>query len=208
MAEFSPADDFLPVYDVSDAVATVADAGREPTWEALLDVDLIKLGREAPMVGMLGALRMLPEIVAHLIHGERPAKPPPSMRLRDLPSIPMAEGGWILLDERPDEEIALGLVGKLWRPVIEFARIESAEHFRRFDEPGFAKTVYDLAVRDLGPHRTLLSGLMRTATTMSTRAAGFVVIGRSGWDRAPTSSSRRCSTRPDAPPRPTPAKTR
>ena len=165
MAEFSPADDFLPVYDVSDAVATVADAGREPTWEALLDVDLIKLGREAPMVGMLGALRMLPEIVAHLIHGERPAKPPPSMRLRDLPSIPMAEGGWILLDERPGEEIALGLVGKFWRPVIEFARIESAEHFRRFDEPGFAKTVYDLAVRDLGPHRTLLSGLMRTATT-------------------------------------------
>jgi hypothetical protein len=75
MAEFSPADDFLPVYDVSDAVATVADAGREPTWEALLDVDLIKLGREAPMVGMLGALRMLPEIVAHLMatgHRVRP----------------------------------------------------------------------------------------------------------------------------------------
>jgi hypothetical protein len=165
MVDFEFADDFLPVYDVSDAVATVAEADREPAWEALLDVDLLKVGREAPMVGMLGALRMLPEIVGHLIHGERPAKPPQSVRLRDLPSIPMADGGWILLDERPGEEIALGLVGKFWRPVIEFARIESAVEFRSFDEPGFAKTVYDLAVREVGPNRTLLSGLMRTATT-------------------------------------------
>jgi len=162
-AEF--ADEFLPVYDVSDAVATVAYADRETTWRALLEVDLLKLGREAPVVGMLGALRMLPEIVGHVLHGERPAKPPESMRLRDLPSIPMYEGGWILLGERPGQEIALGLVGKFWRPVIEFARIANADEFREFDEPGFAKTVYDLSLRELDPNRTLLSGLMRTATT-------------------------------------------
>jgi hypothetical protein len=165
MADFELAEDFLPVYDVSDAVATAADADRETAWRALLDVDLLKLGREAPVVGMLGALRMLPEIVGHLLHGERPAKPPASMRLRDLASIPMYEGGWILLGERAGEEIALGLVGKFWRPVIEFARITSADEFRAFDEPGFAKTVYDLSVRELDTHTTLLSGLMRTATT-------------------------------------------
>jgi hypothetical protein len=165
MVEFELADAFLPVYDVSDAVATAADADRETAFQALLDVDLVTLGREAPMVGMLGALRMLPEIVGHLLHGERPAKPPASMRLRDLPSIPMYEGGWILLGERPGHEIALGLVGKFWRPVIEFARITSADEFREFDQPGFAKTVYDLSVEELGAGRTLLSGLMRTATT-------------------------------------------
>jgi hypothetical protein len=165
MVEFELADAFLPVYDVSDAVATVADADRETAFQALLDVDLVTLGREAAVVGMLGALRMLPEIVGHLLHGERPAKPPASMRLRDLPSIPMYEGGWILLGERPGQEIALGLVGKFWRPVIEFAPITSADEFRGFDEPGFAKTVYDLSARELGAGRTLLSGLMRTATT-------------------------------------------
>jgi hypothetical protein len=165
MSQAELADDFLPVYDVSDAVATVAYADRETAWRSLLDVDLLKLGREAPVVGMLGALRMLPEVVGHLLHGERPAKPPESMRLRDLPSIPMNEGGWILLGERPGEEIALGLVGKFWRPVIEFARIASADEFREFDEPGFAKTVYDLSLRELDPNRMLLSGLMRTATT-------------------------------------------
>ena len=72
-----------------DAVAAMVEADSETAWRALLDVDLLKLGREAPLVGMLGALRMLPELVGHLLHGERPAKPPESMRLRDLPSIPM-----------------------------------------------------------------------------------------------------------------------
>jgi hypothetical protein len=60
---------------------------------------------------------MLPEVVGHLLHGMRPAKPPESLRLRDLPSIPMYERGWILLGKRPGAEIALGLVGKFWRPV-------------------------------------------------------------------------------------------
>jgi hypothetical protein len=165
VSEAELADDFLPVYDVSDAVATVADADRETAWRALLDVDLLKLGREAPLLGTLGALRMLPEVVGHLLHGERPAKPPDAMRLRDLASIPMYEGGWILLGERPGEEIALGLVGKSWRPVIEFARVTSSDEFREFDVPGFAKTVYNLAVREVGTSKTLLSGLMRTATT-------------------------------------------
>ena len=88
MADFELADQLLPVYDVSDAVATVAVADREAAWRALLDVDLLKLGREAPLVGMLGALRMLPEIVGHVLHGERPAKPPEAMRIRDLPVDP------------------------------------------------------------------------------------------------------------------------
>lgn len=165
MTDFELAETFLPIYDVSDAVATVADTDRETAFGALLDVDLLKLGREAPVVGMLGALRMLPDVVGHLLHGEPPARPPDSMRLRDLPSIPMYEGGWILLGERPGEEIALGLVGRFWRPVIEFARITSAEEFRAFDEPGFAKTVYDLSARELEGRRTMLSGLMRTMTT-------------------------------------------
>jgi hypothetical protein len=58
----------LPVYDVSDAVAAVVEADTEVAWQALLDVDLLKLRREAPLVGMLGAVRMVPETVGHLLH--------------------------------------------------------------------------------------------------------------------------------------------
>jgi hypothetical protein len=42
--------------------------------------------------------------------------------------------------------------------------VTSADEFRDFDEPGFAKTVYDLSVREVRC-QALLSGLMRTATT-------------------------------------------
>lgn len=47
-------DEFLPVYDVSDAVATVVDADVEATWRALMQVDLIEVGRRRPLVAALG----------------------------------------------------------------------------------------------------------------------------------------------------------
>jgi hypothetical protein len=157
-------DDFLPVYDVSDAVATVVDADVQTTWNALMEVDLIDVGRRRPLVGVLGAIRMLPDVVGHVLHGELPQRPPPHLRLRDTTAMPLQGGGWVLLGERPQDEIALGLVGKFWRPVIEFANV-TADGFRDFTEPGYAKTIYSLSVRPLGERRTLLSGVMRTATT-------------------------------------------
>jgi hypothetical protein len=157
-------DEFLPVYDVSDSVATVVRADLATTWDALTEVDLIDVGRRRPLVAVLGALRALPEIVSHVLHGEPPVRAPKRLRLRDTTQIPLGEGGWVLLGERPRDEIALGLVGKFWWPVIPFANV-TTEEFRSFSQPGFAKTVYSLSVRALDEHRTLLTGVMRTATT-------------------------------------------
>ena len=157
-------DDFLPAYDVSDSVATVVEADVARVWEALLAADLIEAGRRRPLVGLLGALRALPDIAAHLLHGEPPPTAPKTLRLRDTVDLPRDQGGWVLLGERPQDEIALGLVGKFWRPVITFATVPR-EGFRDFAEPGWAKTVYSLAVRPLDGNRTLLTGTMRTATT-------------------------------------------
>lgn len=158
-------DQFMPVYDVSDQVATVVAADLAATWAALMEVDLIDVGRRRPLVAVLGALRMLPEIVSHLLHGEPPPGQPAHLRLRDLATLPMNSGGWVLLGVQDHHEIALGLAGKFWRPVIEFAPVSSAAAFQDFAEPGFAKTIYSLSVRALDPGRTLLSGTMRTMTT-------------------------------------------
>lgn len=158
------ADEFLPIYDISDEVATVVDANAEIVWAALMDADLLEVGKRYPLVGVLGGLRMLPELVSLLLHGERPPKAPAALRLRDMGQLPRNQGGWILLGERPGEEIALGLVGKFWRPVILYADV-AANGFRDFAEPGYAKTVYNLGIRALDDGRTLVSGLMRTATT-------------------------------------------
>jgi hypothetical protein len=165
------ADEFLPVYDVSDEVATVVHAEPRAVWDALVRADLIALGRRAPLVGVLGAIRLLPELAGHLLHGERPPRAPASMTLHDMAEAPRAEGGWLLLGERPGSEIALGLVGKFWRPVIEYADV-TADQFRPFSEPNFAKTVYELGIRPV-EGGSLLSALMRTATTDERARAWF-----------------------------------
>jgi hypothetical protein len=158
------ADDLLSVFDVSDELAVVVEVGAAATWDALNNADLIDVGRRRPLVGVLGALRDLPEIATHLLHGERPLGAPVRLTLRDATGLPTIGGGWILLGERPGEELALGLVGKFWRPVIEYADVD-AEHFKAFAEPGWAKTVYALGVTALDADRTLLRAVMRTVAT-------------------------------------------
>jgi hypothetical protein len=124
------------------------------------------------MVAALGALRALPEIVADLVHGEAPQSPPKRLRLRDTVDLPTGEGGWVLLGETPNEELALGMVGKFWRPVIEYTAVAPNE-FTTFDEPGWAKTIYSLSVRGLNAKQTRLSAEMRTATTDERARAWF-----------------------------------
>ena len=141
-------DEFLPVYDVSDEVATVVAADPQTTWDALMDADLIEVGRQRPLVALLGAVRVLPDLVWQRLHGEHAPAAPERLTLRDTTKLPMRRGGWVLLAERPPEEIALGLVGRFWRPVIEFAQIEGSV-FSDWAEPGFAKTIYALGTRRL-----------------------------------------------------------
>lgn len=158
-------DDFLPTYDVSDSVAVVVEADPSTTWDALLAADLMEVGRRHRSVAALGGLRMLPEIVVGLLHAQLPPSPPEHMTLTDAASISGEAGGWVLLGRNEEaREIALGLVGKFWRPVIKFATVR-AEDFRTFDQRGWAKTVYALRAEEVGPGRTLLTGVMRTATT-------------------------------------------
>ena len=64
-------DDFLPVYDISDEVATVVSADQKATWNALMNADLIDVGRKRPLVAMLGAARMLPDRPGKPGQGER-----------------------------------------------------------------------------------------------------------------------------------------
>jgi hypothetical protein len=157
-------EELLPVYDVCDQLALVTRADPETAWRALGELDLIELGRRRPLIGALSAIRALPAIAAAVLHGGRPQSPPKRLRLAELSDAPAGEGGWTLLGERPGRELALGLVGRFWRPVIEFAEV-SAEGFREFDRPGYAKTVYSFEVRPLAEGGSLLVGTMRTATT-------------------------------------------
>jgi hypothetical protein len=157
-------DEFLPAYDFSDTIETTVAADRATTWRALMEADLIEVGRRRPLVGLLGAVRVLPELVWQRLHGEHPPATPERLTLRDATKLPMSDGGWLLLGERPEDEIAFGLVGKFWRPVIEYVEVE-ATAFKDFAQPGLAKAVYALGTRALDDRRTLLWATTRTATT-------------------------------------------
>jgi hypothetical protein len=77
--------------------------------------------------------------------------------------LPASGGGWILLGERPGEELALGLVGKFWRPVIQYVDAD-VDRFTAFTEPGWAKTVYSLG-SPRSTASTPFRAVMRTAPT-------------------------------------------
>ncbi len=158
------ADQFLPVFDISTELAVPVEADSATTWSTLMAADLMEMGRRRPMLGLLGAVRALPELATHVLRGQRPPRAPSHMTLRDTTELPAGSGSWTLLGERPGREIALGLVGRFWRPAISYADVP-AEAFKDFAEPGYAKTVYALGVQALAGERTLLWAQMRTTST-------------------------------------------
>jgi hypothetical protein len=180
-------DEFLPAYDISDSVATVVHANTESTWGALMEVDMLEVGRSKPLIGLLTTMRMLPDVASHILHGERSPAMPDRMRLRDIAEIPFEQGGWVLLGERPADELALGLVGKFWRPVIEYAAVPP-ERFRISQSPATQNT----STPSLSAASTMLEPCCgakcgwRRPTSMP--GAGFGATGRSASARERTCS--------------------
>lgn len=156
-------EDLLPIFDTSDEAAVVVHADVETTWQALLATDLLEVGRTHKLVGGLSMLRVLPQIAAGLAHGELPEPVPDSMLLGELSDGTSGDGSWVLLGTRPEQEIAFGLVGKFWKPMIEYASVP-ADEFAHFDDPGWAKTIYAFRLTPV-EGGTLLTAVMRTATT-------------------------------------------
>jgi hypothetical protein len=50
--------------------------------------------------------------------------------------------GFVLLGER-DRELALGAVGRFWRPVSRLAPVDGRDGFSSFSQPGHARAVMD-----------------------------------------------------------------
>lgn len=71
------------------------------------------------------------------------------MRLRGLPRWSltfdgMLKSGFILLADKPSEEIVFGLIGRFWTLSPQLRHAESAG-FVEFNRPGFAKAVVNLS---------------------------------------------------------------
>lgn len=136
-------DEMLPRFDEFERHEIVVRAARRAVYEALRRVDL--LGPR--VVRWLLALRGAPGA----LRGRAPRRPRGILSLERL-----LEGGFILLGERPEEEMALGVIGRFWTLTGERLPLD-AEGFRRFDRPGYAKAVWNFRLVDAGDGMTRLS---------------------------------------------------
>jgi hypothetical protein len=151
-------DRYVPAADVSIRRTVVVDADPETTLRAAWDVDLLRLG---PAATVLGWLRALPAVVEARLAGEDPPEDPDEMTLAGLREE--SDQPWVILDESPTE-LVVGGVGKPWNPTIEWADVDPAA-FADFDDPGWAKIAFALVARPYGDGRTLLTYDVRTELT-------------------------------------------
>ena len=145
-------DRFAPRHDFIRAGHLVVDADPATTYRAAREVDFASV--RAPLVTLSMWARGVPE---RMRSRHAPPRPPTRMTLDDL----VAASDWRILGERPGSEVAFGVIGKFWKPVIEWRSFE-ADDFADFDEPGYGKIVCSLSVVPYGRDRTLLTYDVRT----------------------------------------------
>ena len=83
-------------------------------------------------------------------------------RLRGLPSTStslngLLQVGFLLVEEIPDEEFVIGLVGKFWTLKAEILKLDAVQ-YGTFTQPGYAKLAWNFAIQEY------TSGLVRLST--------------------------------------------
>lgn len=140
-------DDWMPAYDAVERHSTLVDASAERVWAVAQSLDLSR----SPIVRVLFAMRSLGGIFA------------PRRKERALGTTMegLKASGFVLLEQRPNEEFLMGLVGRFWRIDGGIVRV-TAEEFRAFDRPGYATAAWNFT---LAPE----TGRMRLATETRVR---------------------------------------
>ena len=163
-------DRYLPHYDVGLIEHTLAEADLATTWQALYELDLARV--HTPLMDAATSVRTLPTRVAARFG--RDATPETPARL------PLGGGGppmqgWLSLGEVTEREIALGAVGRFWRPDIQWYDVTAMtpEAFAGFSEPGWGRIAANFTVLPYTPSRTLLTYEVRTATADPDAARRF-----------------------------------
>ncbi|HEX8710064.1 MAG TPA: hypothetical protein VF723_17615 [Pyrinomonadaceae bacterium] len=122
-------DEFLPRYDMRERHRTKVRASADVTYAAIRRLDI----SEARFSMLLFRLR-------GLAGGSFAA--PPGFNLDDF-----LQRCFILLGERPNEELLLGLVGRFWTASGGLRRLDR-EGYRSFDERGYAKAAWNFSLSE------------------------------------------------------------
>jgi hypothetical protein len=138
-------DDFLPSYDVRERHHTIVRAPVDKVYAAVRQLDL----SQAKLSMFLLRLRGIPTGISA----------PSCFTLDDFLKM-----RFILLAEKPNEELLLGVVGRFWTLSGELRRLDS-EGFRKFNEPGFAKATWNFSLSEQSDSSVLLETETRVHCT-------------------------------------------
>ena len=140
-------DEWMPVWDVVERHETRIRAPREAVWRTVRTLDFAR----SPVIAALFALRSLPGLLSR----------GPRKRALGTTMDGLLRNGFVLLGERPGEELLLGVVGRFWRPTGDLVRL-TADELRAFDRPGYAVGAWDFTLAEEG-------GTVRLATETRVR---------------------------------------
>lgn len=149
----------LPRWDVVSRHHTRVAAPPAYVYRAARGLDL----RAAPLMRTLFLLRSLPGLLPRA--GRRQA--PLGSTLDGL-----LRTGFVVLGERPGEELLLGLVGRFWTPGGDIQRVTPPE-FAAWDRPGFARAAWNFTVAPAGDGATRLATETRVKCTDEASARRF-----------------------------------
>ena len=136
-------DELLPTYDVVERHQIGIHAPLERVYDAVRDLDLSC----SRAIRWLFLLRGLPALWHSSHRGDE--------RL-GLTLDGLLRSGFILLGEKPPQELLLGLVGRFWRPSGDIQRL-GVGGFRSFNRPGYAKVAWNFSLSEQEGGTTLLS---------------------------------------------------
>ena len=135
-----------------DSSELAVGAGR--AWTAVGNLDLAR----SPLVRTLFGLRTLPD------RFKANNKVALRLRLDDLVSTPEHPGFQILCAD-PPHEIAVGAIGKVWRPAIPFVHVADAAGFAAFSQPDYIKVAWALRVVPRSAQTSRVEFELRVAAT-------------------------------------------
>jgi hypothetical protein len=150
-------DRFMPSYEVREVHETIVAAAAPITYATARELDL----RRSSLVRAIFAGREL------LMGTERRETTPATGFLAEVLAL-----GWRILAEEPGRQVVLGAVTQPWKADVVFRGLPP-EEFAEFNEPGYAKIVWNLAAEELGAGVSVFRTETRVVTTDSESRSRF-----------------------------------
>ena len=141
-------DRFMPLYEVGEEHETRVRAGAVLTYEVLAGLDF---DRSA----LVSAIFRGREILLRAHARRRPPRP----FLEEIRGL-----GWRVLAEIPGRQLVFGAVTRPWEADVQFRGVPP-DAYARFDEPGYVKIVWTVAVEPLPGGESVFRTATRVATT-------------------------------------------